>query len=138
MLIWLGLTLAGFIITLRAAKNRFSPMSYFRGLGIGAIASIVSAVVAVIAQVGYFKVVHPAWPEVMAQQTREHFAGLGLPQAEVEAMVEQARNTFTLTNYAVQSALAAFFLGVVLTAIIMIFLRSKRRASAQTTAEAAG
>ena len=89
-------------------------------------ASLVSAVCAVAAQIGYYKVVHPAWPKFMANETRKYFESKGLPASEVEALVEQARGSFTLTNYAIQSSVTAVVLGVVLSAVIMIFLRTKK------------
>jgi hypothetical protein len=46
-----------------------------------------------------------------------------MPAAEVETMVEQARGTFSLGSYAVASASTALVTGVVLSAIIMLFLR---------------
>lgn len=80
---------------------------------------------AVIAQIGYFTVIHPGWPEYMLGETERHFQSQGLSAAEVQAQVEIARQTFELTNYAMQSAVMAIVLGLVLSAIVMVFLRSK-------------
>src|SRR5687768_3012513 len=63
MLGWFLLTLAGFILAMRTVKRRDPSVGYIGGLGAGALA----ALVAVVMQVGYFTVVHPAWPEVMAE-----------------------------------------------------------------------
>lgn len=125
MLVWVVITIAGFILALRAIKRQNPALGYLAGVGAGAIAAIVSALVAVAAQVGYYRVIHPAWPEYMAGQTREHFTAMGLPPADVDNMVEQARGTFTLTNYAITSAATALIFGVVLSALIMLFLRRK-------------
>lgn len=125
MLVWLSLTVTGFILALRTIKRQNSTLSYWGGIGAGAVSALVSAVIAVIAQVGYFTVVHPAWPEVMAQQTRTHFTAQGMSPTQVEQMVLQARGSFTLTNYAVSSAVTALIVGIVLSAIIMIFLRHR-------------
>ena len=133
MLVWLVVTVAGFILALRAIKRQNPAISYLGGVGAGAIAAIVSALVAVAAQVGYYRVIHPAWPEYMAGQTREHFTALGLPPADVDKMVEQARGTFTLTNYAITSAATALILGVVLSALIMLFLRRRVARPAEST-----
>ena len=82
-----------------------------------------SAVIAVLGQVGYFTVVHPAWPDDMVQQTRECFKKQGLSPAEVEEQVVLARQCFELTNYATSSAITAAILGTVVSAIIMLFLK---------------
>ena len=92
----------------------------------GALAAISSAVVAVIGQIGYFKVIHSEWPDYMVEQTRQFAAEQHLPIRETEAMVEEARRTFELSKYAIQSAITEFILGVVSSAIFMIFLRSRK------------
>lgn len=125
MLVWLTMTAIGFVLTLRTVKRQSSSLSFLGGIGAGAVAAVVSAVVAVVAQVGYFTLVHPAWPEVMAQQTEAHFTAQGMPPEKVEQMVVQARGSFTLANYAISSAVTALILGVLLSAIIMIFLRRR-------------
>lgn len=135
MLVWFLLTLTGFVLALRAVKRQQPSLSYLGGVGAGAVAAAVSALVAIVMQVGYYKVVHPEWPEVMAKQTREHFTAEGMSPAEVDHRVEQSRDTFTLTNYAVASAITALVTGVVLSAIIMVFLRSRSPAPAERHAE---
>jgi hypothetical protein len=125
MLAWLAMTVTGFILTLRAVKRRNPSLSFWGGVGAGSVAALVSAVVAVVAQVGYFTLVHPAWPEVMAQQTRSHFTAQGMSAARVEQMVEQARASFTLSNYAISSAVTALIVGIVLSVFIMLFLRRR-------------
>jgi hypothetical protein len=125
VLAWLVLTVIGFILTLRAVKRANPQLSYLGGLGAGAVAAIMSALVAIVMQIGYYTVIHPEWPEFMAEQTREHFTAQGMSAAEVEQMVEQARGTFTLQNYATTSAITALVTGVVLSAVIMLFLRHR-------------
>jgi hypothetical protein len=123
VLVWFLLTLAGFVLALRAAKRENPSLTYLGGLAVGAGAAFVSAFVAVVMQIGYFKVVHPQWPNVMAQQTREHFTMQGLTAEDVELRVQESRKTFTLTNYAVTSAITALAVGTVLSGTIMLFLR---------------
>jgi len=124
MLGWFLLTLTGFILALRAVKRENPALSYWGGLAAGAVAAAVSAVVAVAMQIGYYTAIHPEWPEYMAGQTRQHFTAEGMPAAEVETMVEQARGTFSLGSYAIASAATALVTGVVLSAI-MLFLRGR-------------
>jgi len=123
MIVWLLLTVAGFFVGLRAVRRDNPSLRYLGGVAAGIVAAFASAIVAVIAQIGYFKVIHPAWPVVMAQQTRTHFTAQGLSADQVERMVGQARNYFTLSNYAVSSFFTALILGAVLSAIFMAFPR---------------
>jgi uncharacterized membrane protein YbhN (UPF0104 family) len=136
MLVWLLLTVAGYVLALRAAKRENPSLAYLGGLAVGVGVALVSAAVAVVAQIGYFKFVHPEWPHVMAQQTREHFSAQGLSAEDVESRVQESRNTFTLTNYAVTSAITALVVGAVLSGVIMLFLR-RRTSIAEGGASAA-
>jgi hypothetical protein len=129
MLGWLIMNVVGFWLMLRTAKQLHPDLSYLDGLKAGMLAAAVTAVVAVVAQVGYYKVVHPAWPDVMAGQARDYFTEQGLSTEEVDAKVEEAKMTFTLGNYAVQSALAALFLGTLLSALMMIHFRKRPAAT---------
>jgi hypothetical protein len=125
MLVWFSLTVAGFIFALRAVRRQNPGLSYWRGLAAGTVAATVSAIVAVIAQVGYFTLVHPEWPDVMAEQTRAHFTAEGMAADQIQKMVLQSREWFSLSNYAVSSAVTALVVGVGLSAIIMLFLRNR-------------
>jgi hypothetical protein len=126
MLLWLALTIAGFLLALRSIKGQHPAVGYWSGLGAGTVAAIASAIMATIAQVGYFTVVNPAWPETMAVQTREYMAQQpnATPQS-IDQAVAQSREYFSLSNYAVTSAITALVLGIILSAIIMLFLRRK-------------
>ena len=61
----------------------------------------------------------------MIGQTKAHFEQAGLGEVEVAEKIEEARGYFTLSNYALQSALSALFLGIFLAGIIMLFPRGK-------------
>lgn len=125
MLGWLGLSLAGYIFALRVVKELDPALTYGRGLGAGTTAAVISALVAVVAQAGYYKVIHPAWPDYMVQQTREHFTAENMAPEKIEQMVTQARETFTMGNYMLMSALTALLTGIVLSAIILFFMRRR-------------
>jgi hypothetical protein len=94
---------------------------------------VVTALLAIAMQVGYYTVIHPEWPQVMAEQTRAHFTARGADPAEVERRLEAAARNFTLRSYATQSAVAALLLGLILSAGIPAVLRWTRRGKASTT-----
>lgn len=120
------LSLIGYVFALRAVVRREPETSYLEGLKSGAVVAGVVALVAMIAQVGYFKVVNPDWTEYMVGETRKFFEARGLPEEGIAEQVEGARKTFGLGSYVIQSALGAVFLGVLFSSIIMIFLRKRR------------
>lgn len=133
MLVWFAITVTGFVIGLRRLRRTSTKWSYWKGLTLGCCIAVVTAVVAVVAQFGYFKVVHPEWPEVMAEQARQYFTQRGDSGEELENNVADAREYFTLGNYATQSAIGAFVLGVGISAVAMIFLRRPIAAAAEST-----
>jgi hypothetical protein len=134
MLGWLVITVTGYILALRSIRRLNGTLSFWNGLRAGSLAAVVTALVAVLMQVGYYKVVHPEWPDFMVGQTREHFAAQGMPEAQVDEMVARARRTFTLRNYAIQSALTALITGVVLSGIIMLFLKPRAKKASPSPA----
>lgn len=129
VLAWLLLTLVGFVLILRAVRRRAEPgqWGWRWGMQAGFLAALVTGLLAVAAQAGYHTTIHPEWPSYMVDQTRAHFTALGVSPAEVEQMAEQARKTFSLGNYALQSSLSTFVTGGFLSAFIMLFLRKPPR-----------
>lgn len=123
---WLLITLAGFFLALRALRSQVTPFRYWVGLRSGLLIALITAVIAMLMQVGYYTVIHPAWPQYMVEQTRAYFSAAGLVGAELEAQIVQARQTFTLASYATQSAASALLGGAISSAVFMIFLRQKR------------
>jgi hypothetical protein len=129
---WLLISSACYIAALRSwsagARPPFGPTFRF-----GATIAVVTALLAIAMQVGYYTVIHPEWPQVMAEQTRAHFTARGADPAEVERRLEAAARNFTLRSYATQSAVAALLLGLILSAGIPAVLRWTRRGKAATT-----
>ena len=128
MLGWLFLNIFGYLWGLKSMKRAAKSWSFLKGFGAGALMAITSAFIAVIAQIGYWKVVNPGWPDYMAQRTRELMEERGLPEAQIEAGVKATMEAMTMTSYAIQSALSALVLGLVLSALHMIFLRKPTEA----------
>jgi hypothetical protein len=125
MVIWLLLNLGLYWWLLRRAKQQQPALTFGQGMKTGALAALASAAVAALAQVGYYKVIDPGWPEFMVNHTREHFISEGKSAEEVAKAVEQAKQTFTLGNYAASSAVTALLTGVVLSALLLLILRRK-------------
>ena len=132
MLLWLLLNTVFYILLLRNAKSVVSSFRFWTGVGVGSNAAVISALVAVLAQIGYFTVVNPEWPDYLADSARQFFEEQGLSSEELELKVEQTRLSTTVTNYAIQSFLSETLLGVILSMITMAFLR-ERSASDETS-----
>lgn len=124
MLGWFLLNAAAYILMLRAARRQRQPWGYLPGLGFGFMAALCSSLVAVVAQFGYWKVVHPGWPAYMAEAARDHYEKLGWPPEKVEEGVRMTQQMITLENYAMQSAFMAIVIGLLLSALVMVYLRT--------------
>ncbi len=117
---------AGFIFALRAIRKNEPEIEYLEGLKSGTIIAGITAVVAAISQVGYFKLINPGWTKFMVAETRSHFEKEGASKEAVELAVTGAWKTFALKSYLIQSMLCAVVIGIILSAIIMLFLRKRR------------
>lgn len=126
---WLVIMGAGYVVALHALAGNERP-SFRSSMQAGATIAVVTALMAVPMQFIYFRVVHPAWPEFMVNQTREAFAARGASAAEIASRVDDARQYFSLRSYATQSALLALVVGLILSVIVAGILRRTRRASA--------
>jgi hypothetical protein len=118
---WFVLTLLGYVLAMRRVHAGVAP-DLMKGLSIGGVIAVVCAVIAVLAQVGYFTVVHPEWPAYMVSQTQSYYEQQGLGAEEVATRVAAAREGFTLRRYALQSAVLALCAGVLLSATITVVM----------------
>ncbi|MEM7015012.1 MAG: DUF4199 domain-containing protein, partial [Verrucomicrobiota bacterium] len=112
MLGWLAINIVGFIVGLRITRRSSEQWSYGRVFVAGLWMSLMTAILAAVAQAGYWTVIHPEWPEVMTQQTRDYFEAQGAPADIVEARVAEAKKGFSFGRYVVQSTASALFLGI--------------------------
>ncbi|MDF1656053.1 MAG: DUF4199 domain-containing protein [Verrucomicrobiales bacterium] len=120
------LSVVGYLLGLRDITFRFPDTQYKEGLRSGAIIAGIVAVFAALSQVIYFKLINPGWTEQMVELTRNFYLESGLPETEAEQFAEGAKQTFGLTSYMIQSALGAIIIGMISTAIILMFLRKRR------------
>ncbi len=106
------------VLALKDKKKNFykGKISYKQGLISGVILSIIIALISPLTQwITSFVIAPEYFPNVIKRSVE-----LGYYQT-----TEQARAQFNYTNYALQGALGALVMGIVTTAIAMIFIRSK-------------
>lgn len=122
----LAISIVGYVLAMRALMRQAPETSIPEGIRSAAIIAGVAAAIAVLAQVGYFKMINPGWTEFMVEQTREHFANAGLEEEQLAQVVEQSRKTFGLGSYATQAAMGALVIGM-LTSTISLFVMRRRQ-----------
>lgn len=127
-LISVFISVIGYLFALRALMKKFPETQFLEGLRSGAMIAGVVAVIAALAQLGYFLVINPGWTEHMVSLTREFYLESGLSENEASEYAEGARKTFGLTSYMIQAALGAIIIGMISTTVIMAILRNRRHA----------
>ena len=73
----------------RVEGSKSGSWGYGLGLKCAALMALISAVVAVIAQIGYWTLVHPQWPDYMIEQTRIHLEARGITGTELESAISE-------------------------------------------------
>ncbi|MGM0621535.1 MAG: DUF4199 domain-containing protein [Bacteroidota bacterium] len=108
-----------YVLALKDKKKSYhsGEMTYLQGLVSGIIITVIIALVSPLTQWVTSYVITPEYfPNVI-----EHAVGMGhYPNTEA------AEAHFNYRNFAVQSVIGALIMGLVTTAIVMIFIRSKR------------
>jgi len=121
------ISVVGYVLALRALVRERPEITYLEGLKSGVLVAGIVALIAVVAQVGYFVLINPDWTEYMVEETRRHYQGTGATREEIDSWAEDARTTFSLGSYATQAALGSLVVGIVSCAIIMAFVRRRLR-----------
>jgi len=112
---------------LLAARKEDSGLSYSEGLKSGAIISLIGGLIAACGQFGYFTWIHPEFTEYMVEISRQHFEGQGIEGKDLAEALEGARASFGRNSYMVQSGVGLFVTGILISAVLMMFLRSRQR-----------
>lgn len=120
------ISVIGYLLALRSLTRTFPEIQYLEGIRSGAIIAGVAAVIAALAQVIYFQWINPGRTDQMVELTRAYYLESGLSENDANQFAEGARKTFGMTSYIIQSALGAIIIGMMSTAIMMLFLRRRR------------
>lgn len=126
-LVGMVLSVVGYVLGLRAVSRRFPEMTFLEGVKSGIRIAGIVAVFAVIAQLGYFYIVHPEWTDTMVAETAKYYESQGVTGADLEEYKEGARTTFGLRSYLIQAALGALLVGAVSSLVVVAVLQRGRR-----------
>lgn len=108
------------VLALKEKKNRFynGQMNYLQGLISGVILSIFIALLSPLTQWITSYVITPEYfPNVIKRSVE-----LGYYKS-----IEEAESYFNYQNYAIQSTIGSLVMGIITSAIAMIFIRSKSK-----------
>ena len=124
---WIGLI--PFIIIVVLAHKEFKEggdgfMSYSKGLGIGTLVALVSAVVSGIFRYIYIKFVDEGYFERIEEQTIRQLEERGLSDSEIEAALEISSNFTNPEISLVFGIVGGVFFGFILSLIITAFTKN--------------
>lgn len=126
-LVSLLITFVGYLLALRAVQNAQPEITWKEGVKSGAMIAGIVAAIAVLTQVGYFTLIHPEWPDYMAEETRKFYEAQNVPEDQIGPLVEGSRKAFGLRSYTLQAGVGAIVFGMIFSMIIMAFLRRGRK-----------
>ncbi len=127
VLIGFLLSVVGYIFGLRAVFRAAPEISFVEGMRSGAVMCGLVTVIAVLAQLGYLKWVHPEFPAYIANEFVVLYKDAGASEAELEQVRQGNEKTYGLGNFLLQAGLLAFLTGVISSFIIVaVRLRLRR------------
>lgn len=114
------------VLALKDKKNKYfdGQMSYQQGLISGIILSIIIALISPLTQWITSYVITPEYFPNVIQRSVE----IGYYKT-----IEEAQDNFNYTNYAIQGLIGALGMGIITTAIAMIFIRTKNDPSEKSS-----
>jgi len=119
------ISVIGFLMALRALTRKFPETEYLEGIRSGAIIAGISALFAALAQFIYFQWINPERTQQMVELIRAYYLESGLSENEANQFAEGAETTYGMVSYMIQGALGALLIGMISTAIMMLFLRRR-------------
>lgn len=112
------ITLVGFILAFRELGRREPEYTFAEGVKTGGLIAVITALIALVMQFGYFKLIHPGFTDYMVEESRLWAEQQGLNSKQVESFMESAKQNFSYKSYLVQSAVGALFFGCIFSIII--------------------
>jgi tetrahydromethanopterin S-methyltransferase subunit F len=100
-------------------------MSYSRGVGMGALFSVVSAIIGTAYLIVLIKYIDPGYLEMARKVAEEKLLEKGLPDESIEQMMEMSDRFRTLGFMAITGFFGSIIMGTVFSVIIMIFLKKE-------------
>ncbi len=124
----LVITLIGYILAFREFGRCEPGYTFIEGVKTGGLIAVITALVALVTQFGYFQVVHPQFTDYMVEESRKWAETHGQTPEQITEFLKAARQNFGFTSYLVQSAVGALFFGCVFSIILSTVhhIRSRR------------
>lgn len=100
-------------------------LPYWQGVKSGARVSLVTGVLNLLTQLFYHRLLNPNYFPFMIEKSRERALAQGATGEALEQAVRNAEQYFNLSSYMLQASIGALVIGIVISMIIMAFLRTK-------------
>jgi len=110
-------SLVGYFLAIRDLRRFEVETTLVEAVRRGALIAVISAVLAVLGQVIYFRGLNPGWTDYMVEQSRLFYAAQGVDEKGLAEIAESAKATFGLLSYATQAGVRALLEGVLFSAL---------------------
>lgn len=121
------ITLVGFIFAFRELGRREPEYTFIEGVKTGGLIAVITALIALVTQFGYFKVVHPGFTDYMVEESRLWAEQRELTPEQMKEFLEAAKRNFSFRSYLFQSSVGALFFGCVFSIVISIVHHLRKR-----------
>jgi len=121
------ITLIGYILAFREFGRVEPGFTFPEGLRTGTTVAVITAVIALLTQVGYFKLIHPGFTEYMVGESLNYAEAQGLSTEQIETFTEAAKRNFSFKSYLIQSSIGALLFGSIFSIIILTVRRIRSR-----------
>ncbi len=115
--------LVGYFLAMHDLRRFEAETTLVEAVRRGALIAVVSAALAVLGQVIYFRVLNPGWTDYMVEQSLLLYSGRGLTEEGLAEIAGSAKATFGFLSYATQAGVRALLEGVIFSALAFGILK---------------
>lgn len=121
------ISVTGYILAFRDLERTESGFSFAEGLRSGAVVAVITAICALLTQLGYFKVIHPGFTEYMIGESVRYAETAGMSAEQIEEFAAAAKLNFGFKSYLIQSSVGALVTGTIFSVFILTIRHFRRR-----------
>lgn len=120
------ISVIGYFLALREVHRAAPEANSVESMRSGAVICGITTAIAVIAQVGYLRLIHPEYTHYVVGEINQYYEESGHSEEVIAKIVEGAQKTYGFSSCLLQAGLGAFLTGI-LSTFIFVVLRIRLR-----------
>tara|TARA_B100000925_G_scaffold174430_1_gene131450 strand:- start:16893 stop:17396 length:504 start_codon:yes stop_codon:yes gene_type:complete len=109
------ISVIGYFLALRAVHRAAPEATSIENMRSGVVICGITTSIAVLAQVGYLRLIHPEYTNYIVDEIARHYESSGQSKEVVAEIVEGAQKTYGFHSCLLQAGLGAFLMGIIST-----------------------